>query len=80
VGKRLMRIVTVERDVWYEEGKDWKAFLRKGERLISASVEYDPNHPAFDAPLFGEKEWCLHCGSDTCEHATQHNAAYGRTA
>jgi hypothetical protein len=25
-------------------------------------------------------EWCLHCGSDTCEHATRHNAAYGKAA
>ena len=27
-----------------------------------------------------EAEWCLHCGSDTCQHATQHNAAYGTLA
>lgn len=25
-------------------------------------------------------EWCLHCGSDTCEHAVRHNTAYGRSA
>jgi hypothetical protein len=25
-------------------------------------------------------EWCLHCGSDTCEHAIAHNAAYGKAA
>jgi len=23
------------------------------------------------------REWCLHCGNDTCEHAARHNAAYG---
>lgn len=35
-------------------------------------VEY--THP------INEPEWCLHCGSDTCEHALRHNAAYGRAA
>jgi hypothetical protein len=32
------------------------------------------------ADLLNEPEWCLHCGSNTCEHATKHNAAYGRNA
>jgi hypothetical protein len=27
--------------------------------------------------LLAEREWCLHCGSDECYHAAQHNAAYG---
>lgn len=84
--KKLMRIVTIEREVWYEEGADWKALLRDDEKLLSATVAYDPDHPAYDEPLFGRRvrptkgEWCLHCGSDTCEHATAHNAAYGGTS
>jgi len=30
--------------------------------------------------LLAEPEWCLHCGTDTCEHAAQHNAALGKEA
>jgi len=47
-----MRIITVEREVWYEEGTDWKSLLRKDERLLSATVEYDPTRPAYNEPLF----------------------------
>lgn len=27
--------------------------------------------------LLNEPEWCLHCGTDDCEHAARHNRAYG---
>lgn len=33
----------------------------------------EDNHLPACAPVFGE--WCLHCGTDTCLHASRHNAA-----
>jgi hypothetical protein len=54
MARRFMRIVTVEREVWYEEGTDWMTLLRKDERLVSAGLEYDPTRPAFDQRMLGE--------------------------
>jgi predicted RNase H-like HicB family nuclease len=55
-------------DAWVLLPKQMQDLWRKDAAAIAR--EYEAS----------EKEWCLHCGSDTCEHATQHNTAYGKAA
>jgi hypothetical protein len=69
----------------YPEGFDFQntphPFDRAGE--TSAYGDHEPWDSCYGcgqrefALIHNEPEWCLHCGSYTCEHADRHNAAYG---
>ena len=50
--------------------------------LLSVVLDREITEQQADAvkALLAEPEWCLHCGSDTCEHAVRHNSAYGAEA
>jgi hypothetical protein len=51
---------------WHGEGN---YFIRRSLKFLEQTVAEQV-----------EREWCLHHGSDTCEHAAQHNAAMGKEA
>jgi hypothetical protein len=49
----------------------------EAEVSAAEAAGVDPNLIEWARSWLADRDWCLHCGTYTCEHMAAHNAAYG---